>query len=282
MKAFLNPLLLVVCILLLAFGYVADSSGQGAAPAVETWVLTLCLLGVIINGTLGVARALTARPSVQAIGWAVGFLIFGCTIWALVSADSLESLSAQERARLHEQVQAWEAGQLEPWVADENGDSIITLAAGLGKVDLLREVVMEGVAICHPDVLARAAHRAAERDRAEVLEYFSAKGYISANTRLDGQTLLHTAALCKARRAALWLLGAGADANAVAEADGATPLHKAVLAEDAAMARLLLQHGANPALPDADGRDAASYARTEGVISALEEAAPRTPAPAAP
>ncbi len=269
MKAFANPLLLITCILLLAFGYASATTGTAGTGMVETWALTLCLLGVIINGTLGTARAMTGRPSVQLIGWAVGFLVFGSVVWTLVSTESMESVSSQERALLQQRVEAWKDGQQDACQMDENGDCLVTLAASLGRVDILREVVEQGAATHHAEVLVRAAHRAAEHDRTAVLELLLEQAHLPINAPLEGMTPLHSAAMYKAHRAATCLLELGADANATMP-DGTTPLHHAVLAEDAQMVRLLLQHGANPQLLDADGRDAASYARSESVLQALD------------
>ncbi len=279
MKPFLNPLLFLLCILLLVFGYVAAAPGEGGSSSIDTWVLTLCLLGVIINGTLGVARALTARPSVQSFGWAVGFLVFGSVVWALVSGDNTVGVSAQERAALHQRVEAWKNGQQNPWALDENGDSVLILAAGLGQEEVVSELLADAASVAaHADTLVRAAHRAAERNREAVLRQLLAAG-APADARHEGMTLLHTAALNQARRAAACLLELGASANA-ATADGSTPLHHAVLAEDEPMVRLLMQHGANPVQTDADGRNAASYARSERIIEALQ--APQPPAAETP
>jgi hypothetical protein len=58
------------------------------------------------------------------------------------------------------------------------------------------------------------------------------------------------------------LLAAGADVNAKAEA--AAPIHGAVMGGSAAMVRLLLQHGADPSLPDYKGRGARQLADDMG------------------
>ncbi len=278
MKAFFNPLLLVVCILLLVFSYVSSASGDEGVGMVETWVLTLCLLGVIINGTLGVARMLTQRPSVQLIGWSVGFLIFGCMVWTIVSGDSPEGVSSQERRLLREQVELWKAGPLSPWSLDEDGEGILLLAAGLGEVGILEDLLSDTEACkAHHEVLVMAAWRAAERNREPSLLQLMSAG-VSAD-ELSGLPLLHAAAMNRARRTAACLLLKGAQVNARGQG-GMTALHHAVLADDADMVRLLILHGADPALLDADGRDAASYARSEAVSEALEApASAEAPAP---
>ncbi len=275
MKAFLNPFLLLVCILLLAFSYVSSASGEEGNAMVETWVLTLCLLGVIINGILGVARMLTQRPSVQLMGWAVGFLIAGCVVWTFVSGENTEGVSSQERRQLREQVEAWRAGQLSPWALDDNGEGILILAAGLGEAGILEELLSDTESCnANPQLLELAAQRAAERNREQSLLQLMDAG-VSANTVI-GFPLLQSAVMNKAHRAAACLLKRGAQAN-VMGLGGMRPLHHAALANDLDMVHLLLQHGADPSLPNADGREPASYARSESVIETL--AAPAAQAP---
>jgi ankyrin repeat protein len=58
------------------------------------------------------------------------------------------------------------------------------------------------------------------------------------------------------------LLRGGADVNARAES--AAPIHGAVMGGSAAMVRLLLDHGANPSLPDYKGRGARQLAEDMG------------------
>jgi ankyrin repeat protein len=57
-------------------------------------------------------------------------------------------------------------------------------------------------------------------------------------------------------------LDAGADVNAAAES--AAPIHGAVMGGSAAMVRLLLEHGADPSLPDYKGRGARQLAEDMG------------------
>ncbi len=273
MRAFINPLLLVACMLLLVFGAASPEGDNGWGVA--GWVLLLCVMAVIVNGTLGLARALTQRPSLMSIGWAVLFLLFGCTVWLLISGGEEGSIASQERTALRRRVEAWKDGRMSPCRADENGDTLFTLAAGLGRVDILRDPALYAGQV-PAEALSRAAFRAAERNREEALRLLLGDPHsVPAAATVDGQTLLHAAAMNRARRAAACLLELAAPVNAV-DAEGATPLHYAVIAGDAAMVALLVQHGADPTVLDKDGRDAASYARSEAVQAAL------CPPPAAP
>ncbi len=288
MKAFINPLLLILCILLLAFGATTWLQALGGTtPPDEAaqlssaeWVLYICLMAVIVNGALGLARALSQRPSLPSIGWAVLFLLFGSSVWA-ITRTPVESLTSAEKQLLAERVIAWQGGQLNPYSPDENGDSLLTLAAGLGQQDLLADLLADPSALqAHPDAFARAAHRAAERNRDNTLRQLLAAG-LPPDARWEGMTILHTATLCRAHRALACLLELGAPVNET-DADDATPLHHAVLADDEEAIRLLLQHGADPTLGDADGRTPASYARSESILNALSPAPEPPAAPPAP
>ena len=64
------------------------------------------------------------------------------------------------------------------------------------------------------------------------------------------------------------LLDAGAEVDA-RQHGGFTALHAAAMHGDAATARLLLAHGADPALPADDGRTAADFARAGGHLAVL-------------
>jgi hypothetical protein len=79
-----------------------------------------------------------------------------------------------------------------------------------------------------------------------------------ANAPLEeGETLLHVAADAGAEAIARLLLGAGARANACEALMGRTPLHYALAQGHWGAARALLEGGADPALRDLGGLDAA-------------------------
>ena len=62
------------------------------------------------------------------------------------------------------------------------------------------------------------------------------------------------------------LLEAGADPN-LRQRGGFAPLHAAAHTDDVEMARLLLAHGADPAIAADDGRDSARIAADDGSVA---------------
>ncbi len=268
MKALVNPLLMLIGVLLLAAAVCASGAEASRADALYACGLGLCATCTIVNGALGLARALTKRPSLPCVGWAVGFLVIGCCAWAVLRNDAALGVSGEERTVLADRVKAWKAGECDAYATDENGDSVLILAAGLGKEALLSQILADKEqAQAHVDALAQAAVRAAQRNRTEALKILIEAG-VPASASVDGQTLLHAAVLERARSATEYLLAQGAPVNA-ADAEGATPLHHAVVADDLDLVQLLMRHGADPRQTDAQGRDAASYARTETMAAAL-------------
>ena len=103
-------------------------------------------------------------------------------------------------------------------------------------------------------------HKAADKHNADLtrlLLAFGADPNISDNF---GNTPLHRAAQFGTPAVVLQMLDACADPEAVGFA-GWTPLHCAVYERNAAAVELLLQHGANVAIKDHNGRDALYYVR---------------------
>ncbi len=273
MKPLVNPLLLLACILLMASGALA--SGESGRLQFEGWVLALCLVAFLVNGALALARALSRYPSFESVGWSVIFFIFGGAVWVLLADDGHTSVSSLERATLRQRMKNWQEGG-DPYAMDENGDSVLLLAAGLGKEKVLARLLQEkaGALAAHEELYAAAAMRAAERNQVAVLRQLAAVG-VPVDARVEGMTPLHAAVLNQAHRSAACLLEMGAPVN-VKDIDGATPLHHAVLAEDHEMVLLLMQHGADPDIEDEQGRKPASYAHDEEMesILAMEEVLP--------
>jgi ankyrin repeat protein len=104
---------------------------------------------------------------------------------------------------------------------------------------------------------ARAAHVFDALRRGQVLraeQLFFTAGDLDIDMRDEqGMTMLHWAASLANLGAAEWLLDNGADVNAVTPAQQLSALHYAVIADSRPLARLLLRHGANPRLKNAEG-----------------------------
>jgi len=91
-------------------------------------------------------------------------------------------------------------------------------------------------------------------------------GAVAGNpTRLQP---LHSAAAARDLDAAAALLAAGADPDAQ-QAGGHTPLHAAAQHDDVRLARLLLDHGADPAVRNEAGADADAIAAEHGAAGVL-------------
>ena len=82
-------------------------------------------------------------------------------------------------------------------------------------------------------------------------------------------TALHAALAGPTPDLARALIAAGTDVNAVQQ-DGVTPLHEAAHIGRADLVQLLLEHGADAAARDGQGRNAADFARERAHTNVLE------------
>jgi ankyrin repeat protein len=86
----------------------------------------------------------------------------------------------------------------------------------------------------------------------------------------DGWTALHLASFFGHLEAARILIAAGADPGAVSRNSlHNTPLHAAAAGKHEAIALLLLEHGADPHVPDAGGYSAARIAEENGLAEVV-------------
>lgn len=263
MKDIANPLVLLAVVVLAACRL---STGSPESDSLFLlWELVLCATALIIDISLAAAYSLTRRPALMKVVWAMTFLILGCCLFVTAGAgDEPEDEEAAAFRALHE---AWLAGQ-GCNVRDESGDCLLTLAAALGKTEVAKALLGGKEPIDDADK-REAAHRAAESGRAEVLALFLDAG-VSPRDQLHGTPLLCVAAQNGSLHAAELLLERGAEANQP-DFEQTTPLIHAVIAESEPLVRLLLQHGADAALKDGQGRDAASYARSGAIRDLLSK-----------
>lgn len=269
MKAFANPVLLLVIVIMLA---VQVQYPGGDAPEVSAgiaaWVMTLCAVGLLVNGVLAISRSLARRGHVMMpVLWSCFYLVLGSTAWVL--ATNADDEERADSAALAAMLGAWPENDVEyPFaVSPEHPECLLVLAARAGSAPTVERVLAQGNTAAHANELHLAAMAAAEYGRTAVLPALLNAG-VAADAPCQGTTVLHAAVVNGKLKAAQLLLQAGAKADA-ADADGYTPLMHAALNEDAPMVKLLLEHGADPALKNPqDGRDAASMTRS-GEVEAL-------------
>lgn len=256
MRDFVNPLLLLIVVALLA----CSVSGVGSAAVSDAWIPALCVTAFIVNAALAVARAVSRRHALMSVVWSMVYLVVGGCAWVMAGHDAaddeMESFCGLEAAYR-------EGG--DPLAADENGDCLFTVAASVGRLRVVQEVLERGAVPA--DLLVKAACRAAENGRENVLEYLLKSG-VAVESAAEGTTLLCAAAQNARRQSVALLLRAGASPDR-ADAEGTPPLIHAVIADSAPVVQLLLQAGAKVSGTDAAGRDAASYARSNKVAELL-------------
>ena len=118
-----------------------------------------------------------------------------------------------------------------------------------------------------------ALHKAANQgDEALVAKILKTKPDPDARDSYGG-TALHAAMFQSNIKIVQMLINYGLDVNAIGPKNGYTPLHDAVWANNAAAARELLAHGANPGIKGKDGLTPLEKARQEGkteLIKVLE------------
>lgn len=248
MKDYANPVLLLAVIVLMACRASAES--EMTAAQLDMWILTLCVTGMLVDGALALARALSHRPSLMSVVWAVAYLVLGCCTWAMSTVPMGEE---QEAYRQLSQTQQ------DPLARDAEGESLLTRAAALGKEESVRDILR---AVSPPlEHIEEAGLRAAEANKVAILDQLARIG-LTARAAVNGVSLLHAAAQNGSCEAMEWLLERGAYVNG-RDTEGSTPLIQATLSGSRSAVELLLRYGADKRLRDAAGKSAADYARDE-------------------
>lgn len=136
-------------------------------------------------------------------------------------------------------------------------------AAAIGDIDTLEEMLAADPALREPTAAGgrwriTPLHAAVIAGSKEAVDFLLGHGLAVDAINHNGHTAL---ALCTEQPAAesrvliaRQLLAQGADANAVAGHHGGTVLHRAIVRGDAALAGLLLDHGADPNRQDRSGK----------------------------
>lgn len=273
MKSLANPVLLLVVMVILAVQVqysIAES--PEAAGSISAWAITLCAVGLLVNGVLALSRALAHRGKVTGLViWSFFFLVLGSTAWVL--ATNTDEEARADAAALNAMLAAWPRDDAEyPFTASpETPETLLTIAARSGRLSVVQNVLSLPSAAAHTAELLQAAQAAAEAGQTAVLQALLDAG-VKADAPYRGGTALHAAVANSHLRAAELMLERGANPD-TADADGYTPLMHAAMNGDAPMVKLLLKHGADPAAQTAqDGRDAASMTHSEEVEALLSPA----------
>ncbi len=256
MKDYFNPLFTLIIVGGMA--WCGAMQAEGASNQQYAWVLSLCVVGVLVNGVLALARAFTRQLSMGVVVWTTVYFVLGCCTWTIRSSPS-----GTEQAIYDEQRQ--NAAQTNPLVTDTEGESLFTRAAALGKVHDVEHIL--NTASPTADQIARAALRAAENNHVSVLQTLAKFG-LSATATVDGLPLLHAAAQNGACEAIDWLILSGARTNE-RDTTGSTALIQATLSESLPAVKLLLERGADLKLRDEEGKCAWDYARSPEMADLL-------------
>lgn len=273
MKAFANPVLLLVSIVMLAMQvHYSGEVAPEAAANISAWVMTLCAVGLLVNGVLAVSRALAHRGGVlMLVLWSVFYLVLGSAAWVL--STHTDEAAREDAAALNTMLAAWQRDDAEyPFaVSAEQTESLLTLAARSGRVSVVQQILSLPAAASHTEALQHAALAAAEAGQTDTLQNLLNSG-VAADAPCQGSTPLHAAVVNGRIRTAQMILEGGTKPDAV-DAEGYTPLMHAAVNGDVPMVKLLLKHGANPAVKTPqDGRDAASMTSSEEIENLLSPA----------
>ncbi len=267
MKELVHIFFLLVVIALVVLRSVG---GEAVADKADLWMFVVCITITVVDTALAIAGSFTNRPALGKVVWACVFFVLGCALWAV---RSLPSNGEEDMyTKLKQQVE-------NPYAQDEEGETLFTRAAALGKVEEMRRMIQQRPPAT--EQLIAAGYRAAEGNHVAVLEELARVGLSAASSR-DGTPLLHAAAQCGKCDAIRWLIMRGAAVNG-RDADGSTPLIQAVQSGSVAAVRLLLEFGADVKLRDATGLRAEDYTRTgemhDALVSPNADNAPSQPAP---
>lgn len=271
MAKFFNPLLLLVVLCAVLSRTMSAVADEEVGSATDAVLLTLCVTLAVIYIAVAVARALAHRGGSAGVVWGLLYLMMAGVLFSVAMQRPADDALA-EAYRSH--YDAWRQGA-DPCAVDESGDCLLTLAASLGKVDVLKRL-LENPAALPAELKARAALLAASARREKSLAMLLDAG-VGVNEPVEGSTLLCAAAQNSCAPVVTLLLSRGADPD-LADAEGSTPLIYAAMAQDVACVRLLLEAGADPKRCNAEGRNASSFS-TLTDINRLLDTPPVYPTP---
>lgn len=263
MRDYANPALLLLITALFAWTMTGGTEGESAWAQPGLWLLTVCATGCLVNGVLCLARGLAHRPVLAGAVWSMVHLVLGSCAYVYLSQDTGVSHAEAEKYRVF----IAQPG-LSPYAADEEGDTLLSLAAGMGKEAVVRRLLER-----HPHgeaelpALVHAAWTAAQHGQDKSLRRLLVAGVSPDAVVADG-TLLTAAVNSGKKKAVVVLAEQGADVNK-SDAEGNTPFLYAVMNGDIATARYLKEHGADTQHANSSGMRAADYSRSSAMDQIL-------------
>lgn len=265
MGKFVNPLAFVAVLCFVLYRFASMAADEEVSSRTDALLISVCVTLCLVYFALALARVIAHRGGASGAVWGTLYLVAAALLFVGSGrGGSNEELSAAYRSHY----EAWKKGG-DPSEADENGESLVTLAASLGKIDILERLLSSEKAI-PAEVRRKAALLAAANRRSKSLELLLRSG-VGVNDEVEGSTLLCAAALAGHADIVEQLLRAGADPN-LADAEQSTALIHAVIADDPVCVRLLLEAGADPTRCNNVGRDAAGYSVNSQIDQLLNSA----------
>lgn len=246
-KELVHIFFLLVVIALVAL---RSTGGEDIANRADLWIFVICITVTLVDAALAIAASFTRRPVLGKVVWGGAFFVLGCALWAVRALPSGGEEDVYNRMK-----QQWAEN---PYAQDDEGETLFTRAAALGKVAELQRMIQRQTPPA--DQLIAAGCRAVEGNHVAALEELARLG-LSASSARDGVPLLHAAAQYGRCDAIRWLVMRGAAVNA-RDAEGSTALIQAAQSGSVAAVRLLLELGADVKLRDGTGLRAEDYARS--------------------
>lgn len=265
MRDYANPVLLLLVTALFAWAMTGSAEIESAWAQPGLWLLTVCATGCLVNGALCLARGLARRPLLAGAVWSMVYMVLGSCAYVYLSQE--EGVSRAETEKYRELIARPE---LSPYAVDEEGDSLLALAAGMGKDAVVRRLLER---YPHGEdqmpAMIHAAWYAAQRGQDVTLRRLLAAG-VSPNADAADGTLLTAAVNSGKKKAVIALAEQGADVN-LADAEGNTPFLHAVINGDVPTARYLKEKGADIRHVNHAGRSACDYSRSSRMDALLAE-----------
>ena len=176
-KELVHIFFLLVVIALVAL---RSAGGEDIANRADLWIFVICITVTLVDAALAIAASFTRRPVLGKVVWGGAFFVLGCALWAVRALPSGGEEDVYNRMK-----QQWAEN---PYAQDDEGETLFTRAAALGKVAELQRMIQRQTPPA--DQLIAAGCRAVEGNHVAALEELARLG-LSASSARDGVPLLH-------------------------------------------------------------------------------------------